>query len=196
MPCYSFSHANCGIGNRLKNINNSVCSKCYGNKGFYRLYTKKLNDKTDKIINDLDNLEKELIDEISKKEKSGYFRFFDKGDILSMEHLQSIMNICNALPNIQFWIPTKSIDILRDYIKNNGNIPKNVTIRISSFMLNKTMKLDKILHCLPIASVYDRDNIKNKNNDAFLCKTNEKDNCGNCRACWSKSIREVIYEKH
>ena len=39
---------------------------------------------------------------ISRKEKSGYFRWHDSGDLQSMDHLKNIIEIANRLPNIRF----------------------------------------------------------------------------------------------
>lgn len=191
MPCYSFNHGKCITGSKLRSNKNSVCSNCYACKGFYVFHKDKHAAKT-AILNDLASFEHDLIADIRENEKSGYFRYHDKGDIVSIDHLHAICNIARSLPHIKFWLPTKEYSIVREYLKSGNKIPENLCIRLSKYLVNLDKGLDKVLNELPYSTVYDK-TIKPKY--SFICKpVNSK--CGNCRACWNKEIRNVTYIKH
>ena len=73
---------------------------------------------------------------IATKEKSGFFRWHDSGDIQSVEHLRKICQIAINLPHIKFWLPTREYSFVTQYKKQFGDIPSNLTIRLSSLMIN------------------------------------------------------------
>ena len=138
MPGFSFSipAQKCITGSKLRLKKNSTCSSCYALKGRYVFPNVK-----DALFNRLNKMNSlgfpvwiELMTElISRKEKKGFFRWHDSGDLQSIEHLKAIIQIARNLPGIKFWLPTREIKILKDYLKDSGSIPDNLNIRISAF---------------------------------------------------------------
>jgi len=113
MPCYSFSipAKRCITGMKLRNVKGSICSSCYALKGRYVF---------DNVQNALENRFQKLNHSnwvqlmaqlIAKKEKSGFFRWHDSGDLQSVVHLHKICEVAKMLPNIKFWLPTREFSI-------------------------------------------------------------------------------------
>jgi hypothetical protein len=127
---------------------------------------------------------------IAGKETSGYFRWHDSGDIQSVEHLRKICQIAINLPSIKFWLPTREYSFVTQYKKQFGDIPSNLTIRLSSLMINGNAPtgIAKILGLT--TSGVSKDN-------SFTCPASNQDNkCLSCRACWDKSVTNVSYKLH
>lgn len=192
MPCFSYSiPANkCITGGKLRNLKNSVCNKCYAFKGFYNYpNSKNALEKRYLSLND-PNWTKNMIFLISNLEHSGYMRFHDSGDLQSIEHLKNICTIASSLPDIKFWLPTKEINIVSDFIKNN-TIPDNLIIRISGFITDQLPSNSLLNRLNMLASGVTED--KNKIN----CPASKQKNiCLDCRACWDRNVKVIWYKKH
>ena len=195
MPGFSFSipAQKCITGSKLRNKNNSTCSSCYALKGRYifpnvkaALFTRLENihllgfDKWAVLMTEL----------ISRKEKKGFFRWHDSGDLQSIDHLKAIVTIANNLPEIKFWLPTREIKILKDSLALGLEIPENLNIRISAFFIGSALNPNELkrLGCTGSSVAY---------NKGFACPASKQQNqCLDCRACWNKKIDNVDYILH
>ena len=127
---------------------------------------------------------------IAGKEKSGFFRWHDSGDIQSVIHLRKICQIAINLPNITFWLPTREYSIVSLYVKLYGAIPSNLTIRLSSLMINGNAPSGIAQSLGLTTSGVSKD-------QTFNCPASNQDNkCLTCRACWNKSVQNVSYKLH
>lgn len=120
-----------------------------------------------------------------------HFRFFDTGDISDIGHLEKIVNLCNNLPNIKFWLPTHRDDIVFKYLDSNVK-PDNLIIRISMIYPDIVVPqgyIDILKKYDLSYSVISTDN-KNVNCHASMDGTN----CGLCRNCWSN--KNIVYKAH
>ena len=158
MPCYSYGLPayTCHVGSRLRRESKeSVCSKCYAHKSRYNFNTVQnaYHRRYDRVLEALGDIE--IGDParlpIQTKEKwieamtylinsygSEYFRWHDSGDLLSLEHLEMIIEVVKGTPNINHWIPTLEFGICIDYVKKHGkfsNIP-NLVVRLSTPMID------------------------------------------------------------
>ena len=192
MPCSSWSLSAfwCKNGSKLNLIKNSSCYGCYALTGNYirykehmlKSYTNKLNaynDNTDLFI-------ESFIEYLNRFEKSGYFRWFDSGDLQSYNMLLSIVKIAKNTPNIKHWLPTKEYALITKYKKEFKNFPKNLIVRVSAPMLDSKIKGFKYT-----SSVVKNSNLKS-NCDAYK----NKGKCLDCRLCWNKSITDITYKYH
>lgn len=191
LPCYSYSipAQKCITGNKLRDVKGSVCSKCYALKGMYGFPVVK--NALVKRFESLSNPQwvEAMTTAIKGKEKSGYFRFHDSGDIQSVNHLKQIIHIVNNLPHIQFWLPTREYGVISDYINDGNVIPNNLTIRLSSYML-EGMPPSAVARKLGVLT-------SGVSKDSFNCPAPSTENkCGNCRACWNKNVPNVNYKQH
>jgi hypothetical protein len=186
MPCKSFNlpAQACKVGSELAKVKGSTCHGCYALKGFYRMpvVKKAMDRRLEAIKGDLwvDNMVYEL-----EKEKSGFFRWHDSGDLQSLDHLKKIIAVCNATPHIKHWLPTRERKIVRSY---KGIIPDNLTIRVSSTMVDTIQPMKGML----TSTVHS-----NKAAFGVACTAEETNNkCGDCRMCWDKTIPNISYKKH
>ena len=139
MPGFSYNTPayRCIKGTLLRKVPNSICFKCYAMKGRYIFDNVKaaMEKRFDSLHHPL------WVDAmtflINKKEKSGFFRWHDSGDLQGTWHLKKICQIAENLPHITFWLPTREYTIVSDYIEKEGNvIPPNLTIRLSALMID------------------------------------------------------------
>jgi len=113
---------------------------------------------------------------------SGLFRWHDSGDIQSQAHLDKIVQVAKATPNIKYWLPTKESNIIQNY---KGVIPKNLIIRLSGSFIDA--KPPKYKNTSTVVS---------KKNNATCKAYNNFGKCGNCQKCWDSSIKNVSYLNH
>ena len=123
--------------------------------------------------------------QINMKHKYGheFFRWHDSGDLQSVQHLRNIFDVCLATPAVSHWMPTREAKILKE-IKTE-EIPKNLIIRMSSHMIDQGP-----VKSWPWTSTVATDGKHN-------CPASKQGNeCGSCRACWNKDLKNVSYGKH
>ena len=138
---------------------------------------------------------KAMIAKISAEEKSGFFRWFDSGDLQSLKNLKDIVRIALALPNIRFWLPTKEYSIVSEYYELYGPFPHNLTVRLSAYMVDKDGPNSLAENMgLTTSEVHTKESdTKGKHN----CPSSQQGNkCLDCRACWSPTVQTVVYRLH
>lgn len=196
MPCKSWSvtATACRTGSKLAQVAGSVCHGCYALKGFYRM-----PNVASTLHNRLSLMAEKgwvdaMIDKISTEEKSGFFRWFDSGDIQSLKNLKDIVRIALALPQIKFWLPTKEYGIVSEYFELYGPFPENLTVRLSAYMVDKAgpnALADDL--GLTTSEVHS----ENSAPVGFACPSSKQGNkCLDCRACWNPAVKTVVYRLH
>lgn len=191
MPCYGYSipAKNCVTGMKLRNVEDSVCSSCYAMKGRYVFPN--VQNAMEKRLSSIGNplWVEAMTTLISEKEKSGFFRWHDSGDLQSVEHLEKIVEIAKNLPNIKFWLPTREYSFVAAYLLKHSFFPENLIVRLSALKINGSVPyaIAKRFN-LTISLVSDKDN----NCAAF----SQDGQCLDCRNCWDKNVETVIYKKH
>jgi len=191
MPCQSFSIPAwlCKTGGKLRKVKDSVCSKCYALKGNYGFPNVKnaMQRRFDKI-GDASWIAAMTI-AIGGTEASGFFRFFDSGDVQSVKMLEDIVQIAKNLPHIAFWLPTKELLIVSQYVKKNGAFPVNLTVRLSAFMLEGKAPIAIAEKYGVVASAVSK--------GEFTCPSSSQGNkCLTCRNCWDRNVAVVTYKQH
>ena len=202
MPCQSFnlSALFCNVGKKLVDVKNSVCNGCYALKGRYRmmetLHVKNHYKKMNKFAN-IDLWIMSFTDYLTNHYKttskidSGYFRWFDSGDIQNYKMLLAIVEICNNTPHIKHWLPTKEYSLIRRYKKEHGKFPKNLCVRVSAPMV------DSIMRGFNNTSSVSKTSQTTDTRYAKTCHAAEQENkCAECRLCWNKSIKNITYKYH
>ena len=187
MPCPSFSLPvdRCVSGAKLSLIENSVCSKCYAKKGNHRFHTNKQEERWQSLKHPR---WVEAIVHLIREEANPHFRWHDSGDLAGYWHLQKIIDVANALPEVSFWLPTSERDVVHEYRTLLGEFPANLVVRVSTTLIDSAPRNDQTL----TSSVH-----RHKEPHGFACKAPQQGNkCLSCRACWDKSIRDVSYKFH
>lgn len=196
MPCESYSLPTeaCITGAKLAKVAGSICSQCYANKGFYKVYAKTIKPAQQLRLESIKN-EAWVPAMIKLIGKASHFRWHDSGDLQSVDHLLKIVQIAELMPQTGFWLPTREAGIVKDFVKTYGRIPANLTVRLSAMFVDQPVKIP--------ASLANESSIVSANVHSkaepvgFVCNApSQGGECKACRACWDTSIKAVSYHVH
>jgi len=193
---YGISAKNCIVGAKLNKVEGSTCSGCYALKGNYIYPSVKIaHEKREAgLVNPLwVGAMVGMLRSAHKAKKDGsklppFHRWHDSGDLQSVDHLTKICEVAAGTPELSHWLPTREVGILAAFIKAGGIVPANLTIRVSATMVDgaatKTWSTTSTVH-------------HNAAPNGHVCPApKQNNNCGDCRACWSKDVANVSYHKH
>jgi hypothetical protein len=184
---YGISAKLCKVGSALAKVAGSTCHGCYALKANYSYPSvQKAHQRRVESLGSVSWADA-MIYQI-KAAKDQYFRWHDAGDLQSFQHLLDIVRIAEALPDVNFWLPTREKSLVNQYTKAFGAFPSNLVVRVSAAMVDGKA---------PVG--YAHTSTVHENNDAigFECKAYlNKNKCGDCRACWSADVSNVSYRKH
>ena len=165
-----------------------ACSGCYATTGCYSFK----GTKAVRADNKAAWQEADWIDVMVKAlSKQRFFRWFDSGDMYSLDLAHKMLAIMEATPNTKHWLPTrmKKFSKFASVISRMEALP-NVMVRFSSDAVDGTYT--KGVHgstILPDASMAD--------SNTFVCSApNQGGKCLDCRACYDKSVPVVGYIAH
>jgi len=186
LPCkaWGISAEKCQTGAKLAKLDNTPCSQCYALQGSYKMYPAIPIAHAKRLEAISDPLWVEAM--VKLIQGNSHFRWFDSGDLQSVSHLEKIAEIARQTPETLHWLPTQE----RAYVKACGQLPKNLVVRLSQTVIDNApvpgAKLSSMVSTggkLP-AHVFD-------------CPSRFQDNaCGDCRACWDRSVESVAYHSH
>ena len=192
MPAYAWgiSAKRCITGSKFVNQKNTVCSNCYALKHCYvfpnTIAMQELRYSGLGLLEWVDYMAELLTQKYKRLAKSRLFhRWFDSGDLQSHEHLMKIFEVCELTPHIKYWLATREYKIISK-IKYK-DIPKNLVVRASGIKIDgqppKFWKWTSTVHT--------------KKPIGHVCPAYKQDGeCGSCRSCWSRSVKQVSYEEH
>jgi len=178
---YNLPAGACQTGAKLREIEGTPCYKCYAFKGRYNFPNVK--DALQRRLESLTHPQwVEAMTTLVKKKK--HFRWHDSGDIQSVDHLKKIFEVCNNTPGTMHWLPTQE----RQFLPLPGSsIPKNLIIRLSNAK-NDTKPGNAWDHWSTVVTTQ---------RPGHVCPAPDQGNeCGSCRACWNKDVKEVQYRIH
>lgn len=97
------------------------------------------------------------------------FRWHVAGDILSVEHINAIINVAKEHSDVTFWTYTKNIDAIKKF--NASNIPSNLIIIISAWNNWRIDEIEELHKEFPVAYFDDfhHKDLIPKDDDAFVC---------------------------
>jgi hypothetical protein len=195
MPCNSYSLPTeaCITGFKMSKIEGSICSKCYANNGFYRMYENNIKPAQ---FSRLDSITGEfwVSGMVSHIGKDPYFRWHDSGDLQNLEHFEKIVAVCMETLLTMHWLPTREYSIIKDFIAKHGknSIPKNLVVRLSAMYPDKPVQIPASLQNVPGITA---SNVHTKTPMGSPCKAPQQNGaCLDCRECWSDSV--ISYELH
>jgi hypothetical protein len=178
----------CKVGSKLAQIEGTPCRSCYARK------LQKLRPSVNAgwkanlakwETSDPEQWAQAMAFQILRYNVDGYHRWFDSGDLQSVEMLDAIVQVCRMTPNVQHWLPTQERAIVAAY----GDLPANLIIRISASKLNGPMPKG----AAHASQVFTKGN-EPKGKE---CRAQSRGNaCGPCRACWNHSVPLISYPWH
>ena len=203
---------------KQKDKKDIICNKCYSFKGlnFRKSMVNVLQNNSELLSNSIiewDNLPR-IFDL--------YFRFSSHGELINLNHLENLNNICLKNPKTTFTLWSKRFDIVKKFFDNNEK-PSNLILIYSNPVLNKPLEklpkyFDKTFNNVIKLSYKDFYNQKimfidkkdinktlraNIKKDYETYKNNfDKDNnincfqkCKDCLVCYTKNNVKTIIEK-
>jgi len=176
----------CVTGSKLAKVKGSVCEQC----NMRRL--QKIRPSVDQgyktnlfkwQVSNTSNWIAAMVFQIKRYAADGYHRWFDSGDLQSMEMLLGIAETARQTPEVKHWLPTKEYSIYTKYLKTN-TLPTNLIVRVSAAMIDGKP-----------SKAFQNTSTVHRNNEplGFECKGGNT--CGPCRACWDKKVENVSYRK-
>jgi len=177
---YSLPAWACQTGSKLRKVKTSPCYGCYALKGNYTRYPAiKIAQYRRLAAIKMKGWTRAMAVQILKQK---YFRWHDAGDVQSHEHMAKIIEVCKLTPNTKHWLPTQE----RQYLPKPEDVPENLIIRLSR------SKVDG-----PAGNAWTHDSgVTTKEGQRTCPAPDQGGACKDCRACWNKDIKSVIYGKH
>ena len=164
-----------------------ACSGCYATTGMYHFGAVKAvraDNKEDAKragwVNDM----------VQALKKDTHFRWFDSGDMYSLELAEKIYSVMKATPNTKHWLPTRMYKFpkFQDVLRRMADLP-NVMVRPSSDAVDGTYT--KGVHgstILPNGTSAE---------GVHTCPAyTQGGKCLECRACYDKSVEVIGYPAH
>ena len=177
---YSLPAWACQTGAKLRKVKTSPCYGCYALKGNYTRYPAiKIAQYRRLAAIKMEGWTRAMAVQILKQK---YFRWHDAGDVQCHEHMAKIIEVCKLTPNTKHWLPTQE----RQYLPKPEDVPANLIIRLSR------SKVDG-----PAGNAWTHDSGVTTQEGERTCPAPDQGGaCKDCRACWNKDIKSVIYGKH
>ena len=177
---YSLPAWECKTGAKLAKIKGSVCNGCYAMKGNYTRYPaiKAAQYVRLKAITDPRWVDA-MVTQIKNQK---YFRWHDAGDVQDLRHLAKIFKVCKLTPDVKHWMPTREA-WTKKYI---DRAPANLVIRFSGTMIDQ-----------PAVESWPNTSTVTTAAGARTCPAPDQGGqCKSCRACWDKTVKNIVYGKH
>jgi hypothetical protein len=178
----------CKTGSKLATIEGTPCRSCYARK------LQKLRPSVDMgwkanlakwEQSEPEQWSQAMAFQILRYNTDGFHRWFDSGDLQSVEMLEAIVQVCRMTPKIKHWLPTQERAIVAEY----GALPDNLIVRVSASKLDGELPKGAEHG----SQVFTKDNAPK----GLECKARTRGNaCGPCRACWDKTVAFISYPKH
>ena len=163
-----------------------ACKGCYATTGNYNFP----NVKAPRAHNKEDfKRDSWVSDMIQGLDSSRYFRWFDSGDMFSLELADKIYDVMVATPWVKHWLPTR----MHKFKKFHSVIAKmqalpNVVVRFSSDSVD-----GQIIEGVTTSTIFS-DTLPS---GAVECKAYQHEGkCNGCRACYDKTVSVIAYKAH
>jgi len=169
----------CKTGSKLRLIKGSVCHGCYALKGCY-VFPVVQAAQYKRLAGIPSPLWVKAVTHLISSKRSKEFRWHDSGDVQNLDHLNKIFEVCRLTPSVKHWMPTREAWV-KPHLKN---CPDNLAVRFSMPMVDQ-----------PAAGTWNH--TSTVVTSGATCPAPKQDGkCGDCRACWDKSIPNISYGKH
>ena len=187
-PSINLPAVACITGAKLVKVKGSTCSGCYALKGRYRF--KNVRDAMQRRLSKLHDPRwidamVTLINGRHWQKPQPVFRWHDSGDLQSVQHLKNIFEVCQRPPDTSPWLPTRESRFLK--LMDPDVVTKNLKIVLSDHMNDQQVTPS----WWPYTSGVSTDH------KSVTCPASKQGNkCLDCRKCWDRNTKRVIYGKH
>lgn len=165
-----------------------ACKGCYATTGNYNYP----NVKAPRLANREDWQRAEWVDDMVKAlENSRYFRWFDSGDLYSIDLAAKVFEVMQRTSWVSHWLPTRMHKFKKfSNILNKMQGLNNVVVRFSSDSV-----AGELVQGSTSSTIFSSESQLPKN--ATVCRAYEHEGkCNGCRACYSKDVPVIAYKAH
>ena len=165
-----------------------ACQGCYATTGNYRFP----NVRAPRDFNKQDWQRSDWVnDMVLALDSSRYFRWFDSGDMYSVDLAEKIYQVMKLTPWVKHWLPTRMYKFTKyDSVINRMMKLENVVVRLSSDSVT-----GQVINGLTTSTIFSDDS--QLTSDMVECKAYEHEGkCNGCRACYSKDVSIIAYRAH
>lgn len=193
MPWYgwSISAKTCQLGGELAKVEGTTCHGCYALKGRYNFpNVQNAMGRRAEGADHPDFVEAfvTVLSALRRRQRipENRFRWFDSGDIQSLEMLEKINEIARLTPDIRHWLPTREVRYLKAFLIKHGAFSPNLQIRVSYAWIGKAPS-NPIVKGVPMSTVDVP--------GGHQCPAPKQGGqCLSCDACWT--TKDVNYDRH
>ena len=163
-----------------------ACQGCYATTGNYRF----ANVKKPREFNREDWKRDDWVDDmVQALDSSRYFRWFDSGDMYTLQLACKIYEVMKATPWVKHWLPTRmhKFNKYKTIIERMQQLD-NVVVRFSSDSVT-----GGVIEGLNTSTIFS-DTLPV---GATECQAYQHaGKCNGCRACYDKSVSVIAYKAH
>jgi hypothetical protein len=137
------------------------------------------------------------------------FRIHDSGDFFSPAYVRAWFAVCQQLPEVKFWAPTRAWQLPVSTVSDNGLKAFRVLTEADSLMA-ELLKLASLPNVTIRPSALNFEDappvVAGLHAGSAACDTQsfghacpaplQGNNCGSCRVCWLNPEVPVTYHKH
>ena len=165
-----------------------ACKGCYATTGNYNYPNVKLPRAINKEAWKADSWVSEMVQAL---DSSRYFRWFDSGDLYSLDLAHKVYEVMKATPWCKHWLPTRMYKFKKFHsVLDKMQALDNVVVRFSSDSVQ-----GQTIPGFTTSTIFSEENQLPSN--ATICKAYEHDGkCNGCRACYSKDVELIAYKSH
>lgn len=188
-----------GMALRRRGIDKKVptpCAVCYCYAGpiRFRRSWRRLAGNYREYLDDPKKWVNRMVWKISET-GTRYFRFFHSGDLQGMAMLRDIAEVARRSPNVKFWLPTQEWGVVDNFLLIRGDsFPPNLTVRLSSPFIDKPCYNPRGYRGMMDEAGVVYSYVGYGHVAGLFCPAYKNGGqCGKCRACWSRRVKEVCY---
>jgi len=190
----------CDTGSKLITVDGSACFGCYADASRYKWsnvkdalehhFNKYLENRrlwVESVIYLLNN--KKIMQDVP------FFRWFDAGDIIDLDHLYDIYRVAIRTPQIKHWLPTKEWKFKEHFIL----APDNLVVRVSAPFKNRPFKSGVHGNHSVVLTQKEFDDTMGTASQTGInyCPAYlQQGQCKDCRTCWDSEAEIVAYRYH
>lgn len=163
-----------------------ACQGCYATTGNYRFANVKKPREFNREDWQRDTWVNDMVDAL---DSSRYFRWFDSGDLYSIDLATKVLQVMERTPWVKHWLPTRMHKFAKflPVLEKMQALP-NVVVRYSSDSVT-----GEIIPGATTSTIFS----EALPAGATECEAYKHDGkCNGCRACYSKDVPVIAYKAH
>jgi hypothetical protein len=181
-PAFNLPASACITGAKLVKVKGSTCSGCYALKGRYRF--KNVQAALQRRLSRLHD--PRWVDAmVTLVTGQPVFRWHDSGDLQGPWHLTNIFEVCKRTQDTDHWLPTREARFIN--LMDPDVVPKNLKMSLSDHMDDQATPPS----WWPYTS-----GVSTKHGPVTCPASTQGNKCLDCRKCWDRNTKRVIYGKH